>query len=235
MILKLVRSRVLLALAIAFCPYFAATAQTLSPTSLAFGNWVVQTTSTAETVVLNNTQTVPLAIGTISASGDFGQNSTCPIAPGTLAAKTSCTISVTFTPTALGARTGTLTISDNAPNSPQTAKLNGNGVTPAGLSASLLAFGNQSMNTTSAVKVLTLQNSQTVPLTIAAISTSGDFGQTSNCPLSPNMLAAKLSCTISVTFTPSALGARDGDIDGERQCPEHSPNSNLERKWSDCC
>ena len=189
-----------------------ARAQTLSPTSVSFGNWVVQTTSTAKAVVLSNTQTVPLTIAGISTSGDFAQTSNCPLSPNTLAAKLSCTISVTSTPTALGARTGTLTVSDNASNSPQTAQLSGTGTAPTTLSASSLAFGSQAVNTTSAGKVLTLQNNQTVPLTIAGISTAGDFAQTSNCPLSPNTLAAKLSCTISVTFTPTALGARTGTL-----------------------
>jgi trimeric autotransporter adhesin len=203
-----------LLVALAMLTYSAgiAGAQTLSPTSQSFGNWVVQTTSTVKTVVLSNTQTVPLTIAGISISGDFAQTSNCPLSPSTLAAKLSCTISITFTPTALGTRTGTLTVSDNASNSPQTAKVNGTGVTPAALSAPLLGFATQFVNTTSAAETLTFQNNQTVPLTIAGIATSGDFAQTSNCPLSPNTLAAKLSCTISITFTPTAPGARTGTL-----------------------
>ncbi len=191
--LKLVRPRRLLALTILSCSALTTTAQTLTPTSLSFGNWVVQTTSTFKAIVLTNTTTAPLAIGSISVSGDFGQTSACPIAPATLAAGGSCKISVTFTPTALGVRTGTLTVSDNASNTPQTAQLSGTGVTPVGLSSSSLAFGNQIVNATSAAKVVTALNNQTVPLTITGISTSGDFAQTSNCPLSPNTLAAKSS------------------------------------------
>jgi trimeric autotransporter adhesin len=219
--LNLVRPRRLLALTIFSCSALTTTAQTLTPTSPSFGNWVVQTTSTPKAVVLSNTTTAPLAISIISVSGDFGQASTCPIAPATLAAGGSCKISVTFTPTALGVRTGTLTVSDNASNSPQTAQLSGTGVTPVGLSSSSLAFGNQLVNVSSAAKVLTVRNNQTVPLTIAGISTSGDFAQTSNCPLSPNTLAAKLSCTISVTFTPTALGTRTGIL----TVSDNAPNS----------
>jgi phospholipase C len=221
MSLKLVRLRRLLALTIFSCSALATTAQTLTPTSLSFGNWVVQTASTSKAVVLNNTSTAPLAISSISVSGDFGQTSTCPIAPATLAAGGSCKISATFTPTALGVRTGTLTVSDNASNTPQTAQLSGTGVTPVALSPSSLGFGNQLVNATSAAKVLTVQNNQTVPLTIAGISTSGDFAQTSNCPLSPNTLAAKLSCTISVAFTPTAPGARTGTL----TVSDNAPNS----------
>jgi len=88
--LKLVRPRRLLALTIFSCSALTTTAQTLTPTSLSFGNWVVQTTSTSKAVVLNNTTSAPLAISSISVSGDFGQTSTCPIAPATLAAGGSC-------------------------------------------------------------------------------------------------------------------------------------------------
>ncbi|HKB99085.1 MAG TPA: choice-of-anchor D domain-containing protein, partial [Terriglobales bacterium] len=199
-------------LAMLTCFAGKAGAQTLSPTSQSFGNWVLQTISTAKTVVLTNSQTVPLTITAISISGDFAQTSNCPLSPNTLAAKLSCTLAITFTPTVLGTRTGTLTVSDNVVNSPQTANLSGIGVTPAALSAPSLGFGVQFVNTTSAALVLTLQNNQMVPLTIAGISTSGDFAQTSNCPLSPNTLAAKLKCTISITFTPTALGTRTGTL-----------------------
>jgi Abnormal spindle-like microcephaly-assoc'd, ASPM-SPD-2-Hydin/Beta-propeller repeat len=104
----------------------------LAPTSLSFGNQLLNTTSAAQTVTLTNTGAGPLTIISIAASGDFAETSTgtsaCPITPATLAAGANCTISVTFTPTAAGARTGTLTITDNATNSPQTVPLTGTGI-----------------------------------------------------------------------------------------------------------
>ncbi len=107
----------------------------LAPTSLAFGNQVLNTTSAAKTVTLTNTGTAALTINSIAASGDFAETSTgataCPISPTTLAAGANCTISVTFTPTALGARAGTLTITDNAGGSPHTVPLTGSGVNAA--------------------------------------------------------------------------------------------------------
>jgi len=105
----------------------------LMPTSLAFGNQGLNTTSTAMTVTLTNTGSGALTINSISipAPSDFAETSTgataCPITPGTLAAGANCTISVTFTPTALGARAGTLTITDNAAGSPHTVQLTGTG------------------------------------------------------------------------------------------------------------
>jgi len=225
--LVLFRPRRLLAVTIFSCSALTTTAQTLTPTSLSFGNWVVHTTSTSKAVVLNNTTTAPLAISSISVSGDFGQTSTCPIAPATLAAGGNCKISVTFTPTVLGVRAGTLRVSDNGSNTPQTAQLSGTGLTPVSLSSTSLVFGSQTVNTTSAAKVVTLQNNQTVPLTISGILTSGDFAQTSNCPLSPSTLAAKSSCTISVTFTPTALGARTGKLTVNDNAPNTPQTAQL--------
>ncbi|MGO9124569.1 MAG: Ig-like domain-containing protein [Terriglobales bacterium] len=182
----------------------------LVPNVLTFANQVVNTTSTAQVITVGNYQTVALIITSISISGDFAQASTCPLSPAALAARSSCTISVMFTPTALGARTGTLTVNDNASNSPQTAQLGGTGIAPVLLQPNSLAFGNQFVDTSSAAKVITVGNYQTVPLTIASISASTNFAPTSNCPLSPSALAALSSCTISVIFTPTAAGALSG-------------------------
>jgi hypothetical protein len=109
-----------------------------NPTSLAFGNQVLNTTSAAKSVTLTNTGNAALTINSIAASGDFAATSTgataCPISPATLSAtagSNTCVISVTFTPTAVGARAGTLTVTDNAGGSPHTVGLTGTGTSPA--------------------------------------------------------------------------------------------------------
>jgi hypothetical protein len=100
----------------------------LSPTSLTFGGQLLTTTSTGQTVTLTNTGKGALTINSIAASGDFAaETNTCGTLPATLAASANCTISVTFAPTAVGARTGTLTITDNAGGSPHTVPLTGTG------------------------------------------------------------------------------------------------------------
>src|SRR2546427_171726 len=68
--------------------------------------------------------------------GDFGQTNNCPLSPSTLAANATCTINVTFTPAVTGSRSATLTVTDNASNSPQTAGVSGTGVAPPSLSPS---------------------------------------------------------------------------------------------------
>src|SRR5437660_49853 len=83
---------------------------TLSPSSLSFPSQLVNTTSAVQTVTLTNTGTAALSVTSIVASGDFMQTNTCGTS---VAAGANCAISVTFTPTATGTRTGAVTITDN--------------------------------------------------------------------------------------------------------------------------
>ena len=71
---KLRKSQSLLAMGVLCCAALTAKAQTLSPSTVSFGNWVIQTTSTVKTVTLTNTLTTPLTISSISASGEFWSN-----------------------------------------------------------------------------------------------------------------------------------------------------------------
>ena len=200
-----------------------APAVTLAPTSLSFGNQNVGTTSAAKAVTLTNSGSAALTITSISLSGanaaDFAQTNTCPLSPNTLAAGANCTLSVTFTPSANGGRSANVSISDDASGSPQSVALSGTGVTPAPgvtLNPTSLSFGNQDVGTTSAAKSVTLTNSGTAALTISSIGVSGanagDFAQTNTCPLSPSTLAAGATCTLSVTFSPTATGSRSANV-----------------------
>lgn len=73
-------------------------------------------------------------------------------------------------------------------------------------------FGNQMIGSTSAGFPCTLTSTGTAQLTISAITPSGDFADTSNCPLSPAHLAIGDSCLITTTFTPTLTGVRNGPI-----------------------
>ncbi len=95
------------------------------PTSLTFSSQTVGTTSAAQTVTLTNSGGSTLTITSIGFTGpnasEFTQtsNSTCG---SSLAADSSCTINVTFTPTAnggSGSATASLSVADNAAGSPQ--------------------------------------------------------------------------------------------------------------------
>jgi Protein of unknown function (DUF1573)/Abnormal spindle-like microcephaly-assoc'd, ASPM-SPD-2-Hydin len=95
----------------------------LSATSLDFGSWGIGTMSFPVSLTLNNYGTTTLNIGSITTSAHFGESDTC----ASLASAASCTINVTFTPSTTGTLTGTLSITDNAPGSPQTVSLSGSG------------------------------------------------------------------------------------------------------------
>ncbi|MGB0039285.1 MAG: choice-of-anchor tandem repeat GloVer-containing protein [Terriglobales bacterium] len=98
---------------------------TLTPARASYAKRKVGTTSPAKTFTLANNQTVTLTSINTSTTGDFKISaSTCA---ATLASKQKCTISVTFTPTQTGTRTGELKVTDSAASSPQTATLSGTG------------------------------------------------------------------------------------------------------------
>ncbi len=185
-------------------------AASLSTASLTFANQLVGTGSGAQVVGLTNTGNATLNIASIVASGDFANTTTCG---ATLLAGANCAISVTFTPTATGTRTGAITITDNDGNvagSTQSVALSGVGVAPiAILSPASLTFGSQVTGTTSAALPVTLSNTGNGPLNIASIVASAEFAQTNDCGVS---LAAGLSCTINVTFTPVTAGTRGGSL-----------------------
>ena len=200
----------------------SATADTASPSGLSispavvtFGNQAVGTTSAAQTNIVTNVGNSSLDISSITLAGtnpsDFSQTTNCG---STIAAGANCTITVTFRPTATGTRTAEVTVTDNVSRSPHTVSVNGTGMaSPASLSPGSLSFPNQAVGATSAAQTVTLSNSGAAALSITGIAVSGanagDFAQTNNCGSS---LAAGASCTISVTFKPSAAGTRTAGI-----------------------
>jgi hypothetical protein len=107
-----------------------APAVSLSSTSLSFGSQLVGATSGSQTVTVTNNGNAPLNLSAISLAGantgDFPTTTTCPH-PGTLGVNQSCILTSAFDPTAAGARTASITISDNAAGSPQTVSLSGTG------------------------------------------------------------------------------------------------------------
>jgi hypothetical protein len=102
-------------------------AVTLTPTSLTFAKRVVGTTSLSKKVTLLNSGNATLNISGITPSGDFALTTSPKPCGATLAVNKTCKIAVTFTPTQTGTRTGNVTITDNAGNSPQQVPLTGIG------------------------------------------------------------------------------------------------------------
>jgi hypothetical protein len=192
----------------------------VSPATLAFGSQTTGTTSTTQTVtVTNNGYGEPIGFNAPSSS-----NAAFTVTPGTctttLAVGSSCQLYLTFSPTAVQSYSGTIsigyvgdTVGDRAT---ATFAVTGAGtgtpaasITPAGP----LAFGNQTVNTTSATQTLTLSNAGTAALSISSIAISGanpaDFAETNNCGSS---LAAGASCAIQVSFTPASVASFSASV-----------------------
>jgi hypothetical protein len=188
----------------------------LSPSPRNFGPLEVGTSSAAQEMTVTNIGNAPMTISSIVPGGDFSQTNTCGEA---IPAGASCVISVTFTPTAAGMRSGTITLTDNLKSSPQVIALSGVGVVPTvSLSPASITFGGQSIGTTSPAQMVTLTNTGNVLLMVSNIAVDGDFAQTNNCGTE---VGAGLRCTIGVTFTPTA----DGTSSGQLAVTDNAPNS----------
>lgn len=167
----------------------------LAPSSLAFTSLI----NTPQKVVLTNTGTAPLNISKIdpatgASADDFSQSNDCPTA---LAPGAACTITITFTPAAEGKHQATLSVSDDAANSPQSVSLTANWSST--ITAPSLNLPDKSPHD------LTLTNTATTSLTIQSISPTGnnanDFTMGDNKCL--KALGAGTPCDTSVQFTGS--------------------------------
>ena len=199
----------------------------LSPTSLAFGNQNIGIASAAKTVTLSNTGAAALNILSIwlggTNSSDFAVATTCG---SVLAAGANCTVSITFSPAAVGSRTASLMFTDSVASSPQSVSLTGTGTQPANTSfnSASVTFGNQNVGTPSAPATVTLTNTGTGALSISSIALTGtnapDFAMTTTCG---STLAAGVSCSVTLTFSPSAAGTRSASLtftDGAASSPQ---------------
>ena len=187
-------------------PPYPASGVTASPGALSFGSAVTGTTSAAQTVTVSNPTGSAASVSSISASGDFSQTNTCG---SSIAANGSCTVSVKFAPTATGSRTGTLTV--NAGGVTSTVSLTGTGTAPGPVlnaTPASLSFAGTDVGSSSAAKAVTVTNSGTSPAAVSGVAVTGDFSQTNNC----SSVAAGSSCTVTVTFQPTASGTRTGTL-----------------------
>jgi hypothetical protein len=166
--------------------------------------------SAAQVVTLTNNGGVALTGIAITTTGTgFANTTTCT---ATLNPAANCTISVTFTPTAVGASAGMVSVADSAANTPQTITLNGtgqNGVPVDVVTPNPLAFTPQPVGVPSAALPVTVSNATgTGPLVITGITFGGtngsDFSQTNTCGTLPATVAVGATCTINVVFNPTS-------------------------------
>jgi hypothetical protein len=186
----------------------------LSTGGLTFTNQMVGLTSPSQGITLNNTGNSTLTISGLAISGtnasEFAETDNCV---GSVAAGAACTINVTFSPTATGTRTGTLSITDNAtsPPSPQTVTLAGTAAAPlVSVTPSNIVFPAQYVGTSGLPQSVTVVNNGNAPLSITSVTTGAtDFGTLNACG---STVAAGSSCAIGVFFDPTASGTRPGTL-----------------------
>ena len=180
----------------------------ISPSSLSFSQ-NVGSTSAGQTITITNFGGQPLNNLSVATGGAFAQTSTCS---GTLSPATGCTVSVTFAPAALGTVSGTLNVTDSSGNlgSSQGVPLTGIGVAPtASISPGSLSFASQVVGTTSSAKIITVKNTGAGSLTLSSVTAAAPFSATNGCT---STLATNATCTIQVTFSPTATGAASGSV-----------------------
>jgi hypothetical protein len=179
----------------------------VAPAALSFGDQQIGTTSAERQIVLSATGSEPLAITSIEINGDFAETNNCG---SVVPAGTSCAIVVAFAPAAVGARTGNLVITHDAGGGPRGVALDGAGIDRRlAVSPGSLAFGDQPVGSTSAAQAISLTNAGSTYLSVSTITADGDFGVISACD---STMAAGSTCTLSVTFSPTASGPRTGFI-----------------------
>ena len=189
-------------------------AASLSPSTLVFGAQAAGTSSAPQTVYLTDSGNSALNIQTVAigASSDFviGSGTTCTNG-SSVAINGSCIIQVIFTPATSGQKSATLTITDNAPGSPQQISLSGSSpAVTVSVSPTSVSFASQLVGTSGAPQTVTLANSSSLPLTITSVTASpADFATLSACG---STLAANSSCAIGVFFDPTAGGTRTGTL-----------------------
>jgi len=163
----------------------------LSTSSITFSAQQLNTTSVARSFNISNNGNAALTVSNIAASGDFAQTNNCTaLNPGA-----SCTVNVTFKPTATGLRSGSVTITDTAPGSPHSVTLNGSGTTSP--------TPDFSVSPSPSSATITAGQTATFSLTVAPV---GGFNQavTLTCSGAPT----GSTCSISPgTVTPGASGA----------------------------
>ena len=151
--------------------------------------------------------------------GDFSITNNCPVGPTLFNPGGSCSVSVSFTPTAAGPRVATVTVTDNTPESPHVVMLTGTGQSITQVSSQSvtnITYGVTNLGATSSSS-FALYNLGTGPIAIAAPTPGGanpgDFSIAGDsCPVSPATLGSGGSCTISVSFTPTAAGVRTASV-----------------------
>jgi subtilase family serine protease len=182
----------------------------LSATSLTFPTTLIGVTSASQVVTVKNTGTATLTVTGVTLTGanpsSYQDVSNCT----SVAINGTCTITVKFQPAATGTLTASITIADNAADTPQKVTLTGTGMTPApvvSLSALTLTFPSTVRGVAAPTQSVTITNVGTAPLIIASSTvTNAQTGQNYVASTPCGTVAVGGTCVSTVTFKPTAFG-----------------------------
>jgi len=198
-----------------------APAVTVTPDPVNFSTINQGTTSNPISVTVTNSGNAALHISSVTLGGnnpgDFTMTNACS---GPYAPSANCAITLTFVPVAAGQRSATISISDDASNSPQSILVSGTATTVpptkpvVSLSATTLAFGTVTQGAASLSQNVTVSNTGGAPLHISSVALAGaspgDFTLTNGCTASP--YAVNATCVISISFAPLLTGSRVASV-----------------------
>ena len=188
----------------------------VSPIALSFPSTVVGAIATAQQFAVSNTGSADLIISSVtSESAEFPLVSSC----GTIAAGSSCNISVAFAPCTAGARSGSITVSHNASGGASSVVVSGTATAAIPVAPGIrvtppsLAFGSVAISSFSGAMFVTITSVGTAPLLLSAIANSG-----SNFPVAGGSctvgvpVAVNANCTILSRFAPTVTGVQTGTL-----------------------
>jgi len=190
----------------------------VSPGSLSFGNQPLHVISQTVAITLQNNGTSPLTYSSTGVGGadpgDFSVSDADCAAKVTLAPNASCSITVAFNPTATGARAAVITINDDDPqNGTQSVTVSGTGrPSSVGFSPASVTYTKAiPAGTASPGHVVTIRNLTSSPMPIVSTGLGGtnpkNFIRSADT-CTGRVLQPNTTCTIHVSFTPSAAGRR---------------------------
>jgi len=184
---------------------------------LTFSSQTLGATSPKKVLTVRSTGSATVQVSSVAVTGanasDFSASSDCAFP---LSRNGSCSISVDFSPSAVGSRSASLEIRVNG--ALKTVSLRGTGTSPpppkVTVTPSSLSFATQIFATSSEARVVAVRNTGAGSLRISTIALVGphasDFRSTNNCGAAIERDGA---CSISVTFSPSAVGARSASLE----------------------
>ena len=167
---------------------------------LVFGSQAGNTTSSAMSVTLTNTGDAAITFSAPTVTGDFAIASGGSCNFGSLAAGASCTVNVTFTPTATGTRTGTISIPTNAPNTPNTVQLSGTG----------LASTAPDFTITTSTPTMTVAHAGDSATYIATLNAVNNFGGT--VAINPTSLPGTMGVQYPASVTIAPGGSQNFNV-----------------------